>query len=275
MLNSGSVEAQSALPAGQNRLPEQKIDLALNQMTGAVAQGMPTGGGIIAKEASDVVSAMAALSSEGCQPIVGTLITVHSDPATFGTDIVLDDILPSSAPAPAMRGKEFTALIPMGNVKDFPALGSYVGQKVAIWPVIMKVNATSLYPRGILNQITRPLQLRPLSAALADPKKTWCYFSPAERARILADRIYVPPAASVQPAPPASAVTVNNQPVAPMQPVKPDPSAGSVQVAAAAPASADTDPFAGVGTLVNGKCQPITPSVPDRWDISAAGSPTT
>lgn len=96
---------------------------------------MPTDG-MIAKEASEPVSPMQALSRGECQPAaIGTVTSVHTDPKFFGTDIVLDANDGQEWEGREWHGKEhaYVALIPIGSVKIFPALDTYVGQKVIIW----------------------------------------------------------------------------------------------------------------------------------------------
>jgi hypothetical protein len=83
--------------------------------------------------APDPVSPFEALSTNGCRPTIGTVISVHSDPARFETDVVLGDILPSSANRGLSPDGTIIALIPADDVKVFPAFDSYVGQKVALW----------------------------------------------------------------------------------------------------------------------------------------------
>ena len=120
--------------------------------------------------ASDPDSPVDVLSTNTCPVIVGTVTSVDADPTRFGTAIVLDHILPSPGVGRWVRDGAITALIPAANVKSFPALETYVGQEVAVWP----------YPptparNGVFPPIAMPSQLQSLSTALADPKKTWCY----------------------------------------------------------------------------------------------------
>ena len=136
---------------------------ALTALTVLVAAMTP------AWAASDPVSPIEALSTNGCRPIIGTVISVHSDPARFETDVVLGDILPSSANRGLRPDGTMIALIPADDMKVFPALDTYVGQKVAIWSGGVPITIPSQL------RITTPSQLQLISVALADPKKTWCY----------------------------------------------------------------------------------------------------
>jgi hypothetical protein len=111
--------------------------------------------------ASDTVTPTQALSHGRCRPTaIGTVTSVHADPRLFGTDVVLN----------RQDGKEgmLVATIPAGNVKEFPALDTYMEQKVAIWTRANLIT-DRFTPMGI---ITMPLQLQLLSTALADPEKS-------------------------------------------------------------------------------------------------------
>ncbi|HWY60859.1 MAG TPA: M56 family metallopeptidase [Rhizomicrobium sp.] len=231
--NSGSAEAQS-LPT-QDRLPE-RVDLALNAAAdtalakaaadaagalprAAAAREMVVSSGTPASVNYDPVSAMKLLSKATggtyvCSPTaIGTVTGVHPDSLHFGTDIVLD-----GNDGKGRKGT-FIGFVPTGNVKYFPALDTYMGKQVAIWgPPVFSRDPLA---HGV--EIKKAPQLQLLSTALADPKKTWCYLSPIQRQ-------YSDTAS------PAAAVTVNNQPAAPMQPATSDTSAGVI--AAAMPASA-------------------------------------
>jgi hypothetical protein len=116
---------------------------------------------------SDTVSPTQALSRGRCLPtVIGTVISVHPDPAHLATDIVLGNILPPYAIRVWRPDGTIIALIRDDNVKSFPALNTYVGHKVAIW------GGTSIIVPG---------QLQLLSAALAAPEKSWCYLSRFQR----------------------------------------------------------------------------------------------
>jgi beta-lactamase regulating signal transducer with metallopeptidase domain len=205
-----STGAPSALPVIQE--PEQKIALALNEAAdaalakaasdasgsltdGTAAQRMAAGATMPVAAASpagaatsipadpELSSALEVLSKNGCHPIIGTLANAHSDPQLLGSDIVLGDILPSSLPVATNLGAGglywrsrglFAAFIPTEYRKNFPALDSYIGQRVAVWP------GRGGRP-GEFFEIEVPGQLQLLSATLANPKKTWCYLSPIQR----------------------------------------------------------------------------------------------
>jgi len=127
---------------------------ALIALTVLAASALP------AAAASDPSSPMEALSTSICRPaIIGTVVSVHTDPTYFGTDVVLDS-----------NGVGFIA---MDHEKYFPTIGSYVGQKVVIWGSI----ARNYYgvTRGV--EMTGSAQLMLLSTALAEPKKTNCFAS--------------------------------------------------------------------------------------------------
>ncbi len=124
---------------------------ALIALTVLAAAALP------AAAASDPSSPMEALSTISCHPAIrGTVVSVHTDPTYFGTDVVLDS-----------NGVGFIAT---DHEKYFPNIGSYVGQKVVIWGGI----ARDRYgvTRGV--EMTGPAQLMLLSTALADPKKNNC-----------------------------------------------------------------------------------------------------
>ena len=102
----------------------------------------------------------------------------------------------------------------MEFVKRLPALNSYVGQTIVIWGSNSARGFGGDTRSGSLLEIVRPDQLQLLSTALADPKKTPCFMPRA----LWGAASNAPQAGPAEPASPAAAVTVNNQPVAPMQP---------------------------------------------------------
>jgi hypothetical protein len=114
---------------------------------------------------------MAALSTNSCQPIIGTVTSVHSDPRAFGTDVVLNDVVPAPSAQPVTHDGMVLAFIPADNAKAFSALETYLGQQVAVWGRVL--GGLGSQPRSL--QITKAGQLQLLSIALADPKKTWCF----------------------------------------------------------------------------------------------------
>jgi beta-lactamase regulating signal transducer with metallopeptidase domain len=129
-----------------------------------------------AAQLSNPVSPTEALSRGTCVPTIGTVISVHRDSSSFGTDVVLDHVSTSPQTNPWMRDNgTIIARIPADNVKSFSALDIYVGRKVALWPIIGDFGNKTVLP------IVMPGQLQLLSTALADPKKTWCYFTPMQR----------------------------------------------------------------------------------------------
>jgi beta-lactamase regulating signal transducer with metallopeptidase domain len=222
---------------------------------------------------SDPYSGMGTLVNGKCQPIsdlgghttlliIGTVAGVHTDPARFGTDIVLNHILPTPEVSALIKDGTLVALADSGirTVSGKP-LDTVVGRKVAIWTVttgggfLRKVASVRLLCDP--SQVHKETELLPNDAS-----------APATALALNAPP--AAPAQSASEASPAAAVKVNNQPAGPMQPAMSDPSAGPVQVAAAKPASAGSDPYSGLGVLVKGKCQPITRPIPDRWDISAS-----
>ena len=111
-----------------------------------------------------------ALSTNSCPVVVGTVASVDTDPRVFGTAIVLDHILPAPGVGRWVRDGVVKAVIPTVNAKAFPALETYVGQEVAVWPYPSGPSRTGQFP-----PITMPDQVQLLSVAMADPKKTWCY----------------------------------------------------------------------------------------------------
>jgi beta-lactamase regulating signal transducer with metallopeptidase domain len=249
--DSGSVEAQS--PPILDNLPEQKIDLALNAAADTalakaaadasstlsnrtVAQQMAANGTTPKPANSDPFAGVGTLVNGKCQPIsdlgghttlliIGTVAGVHTDPARFGTDIVLDHIWPT--PEVSALIKDGTALVfarsGIHTVSGKP-LDTVVGRNVAIW--------TFTTGGGFLRTVA---SVRLLCDPSQVHKETDLLPNDAS-APAAAVALNAPPAAPFQSVSPVAAVTLNDQPVAPTQAATPGPSAGPI--AATTPASA-------------------------------------
>jgi hypothetical protein len=100
-----------------------------------------------------------------CVTIASTRTSVHDDTARAGTYIELDP-----------KERKFFGFIPSENVKDFPALDTYVGHRIAISAIIISGS-----PQPVELLVKSPAQLKPASTPLADIENSWCHRSPSPK----------------------------------------------------------------------------------------------